>query len=38
MSRMKKEKSIDVLNTLIEIDNDRIEGYETLQKRLKNKI
>ncbi|MFV5695362.1 ferritin-like domain-containing protein [Flavobacterium sp. LB3P122] len=26
---MDKEKSIDVLNTLIEINNDRIEGYET---------
>jgi uncharacterized protein (TIGR02284 family) len=26
------EKSIDVLNTLIEINNDRIEGYETTSK------
>ncbi|MFV8270979.1 PA2169 family four-helix-bundle protein [Flavobacterium sp. GT2N3] len=26
---MNQEKSIDVLNTLIEINNDRIEGYET---------
>jgi len=26
---MDNEKSIDVLNTLIEINNDRIEGYET---------
>lgn len=26
---MDKDKSIDVLNTLIEINNDRIEGYET---------
>jgi len=26
---MENEKSIDVLNTLIEINNDRIEGYET---------
>ena len=26
---MDKEKSIDVLNTLIEINNDRIEGYKT---------
>ncbi|MFV8377038.1 PA2169 family four-helix-bundle protein [Flavobacterium sp. LB1P62] len=26
---MDQEKSIDVLNTLIEINNDRIEGYET---------
>ncbi|MBK5285133.1 MAG: PA2169 family four-helix-bundle protein [Bacteroidia bacterium] len=29
---MKKEKSINVLNTLIEINNDRIEGYETASK------
>lgn len=26
---MKKEKTIDVLNSLITINNDRIEGYET---------
>ncbi|MFV5690363.1 DUF2383 domain-containing protein [Flavobacterium sp. ZT3R25] len=26
---MDQEKSIDVLNTLIEINNDRIEGYKT---------
>ena len=26
---MNKEKSIDVLNTLIKINNDRIEGYQT---------
>src|SRR4030095_5748687 len=26
---MKKNKSIDVLNSLIEINNDRIQGYET---------
>lgn len=26
---MEKEKTIDVLNTLIEINNDRIEGYDT---------
>jgi len=26
---MNNEKTIDVLNTLIEINNDRIEGYET---------
>jgi uncharacterized protein (TIGR02284 family) len=26
---MENEKSIDVLNTLIEINNDRIEGYKT---------
>ena len=29
---MDNEKSIDVLNTLIEINNDRIEGYETASK------
>lgn len=29
---MDKKKSIDVLNTLIEINNDRIEGYETASK------
>ncbi len=29
---MNKEKSIDVLNTLVEINNDRIEGYETASK------
>lgn len=29
---MEKDKSIDVLNTLIEINNDRIEGYETASK------
>jgi uncharacterized protein (TIGR02284 family) len=29
---MDKTKSIDVLNTLIEINNDRIEGYETASK------
>ena len=27
-----EEKSIDVLNKLIEINNDRIEGYETASK------
>lgn len=32
---MNKEKSIDVLNTLIEINNDRIEGYETASKETK---
>lgn len=26
---MKNEKTVDVLNTLVEINNDRIEGYET---------
>ena len=29
---MDNKKSIDVLNTLIEINNDRIEGYETASK------
>lgn len=29
---MNKEKSIEVLNTLIEINNDRIAGYETAAK------
>jgi uncharacterized protein (TIGR02284 family) len=29
---MDKEKSIDVLNSLIEINNDRIEGYDTASK------
>ena len=29
---MDKEKSIEVLNTLIEINNDRIAGYETASK------
>jgi uncharacterized protein (TIGR02284 family) len=29
---MNKEKSIDVLNSLIEINNDRIEGYKTASK------
>ncbi len=29
---MDKEKTIDVLNTLIQINNDRIEGYETASK------
>jgi uncharacterized protein (TIGR02284 family) len=29
---MEKDKSIDVLNNLIEINNDRIEGYETASK------
>lgn len=29
---MKKEKAIEVLNTLITINNDRIEGYETASK------
>ena len=30
---MKKEKSIEVLNSLITINNDRIEGYETASKQ-----
>ena len=29
---MEKEKTIDVLNTLIQINNDRFEGYETAFK------
>jgi uncharacterized protein (TIGR02284 family) len=29
---MENEKAIDVLNTLVEINNDRIEGYETATK------
>ena len=29
---MSNEKTIDVLNSLIEINNDRIEGYETASK------
>jgi len=29
---MDNEKTVDVLNTLIEINNDRIEGYETASK------
>lgn len=29
---MEQEKTIDVLNTLITINNDRIEGYETAAK------
>lgn len=29
---MENEKTIDVLNTLITINNDRIEGYETANK------
>jgi hypothetical protein len=29
---MEKEKTIEVLNSLITISNDRIEGYETASK------
>lgn len=29
---MNNEKAIEVLNTLVEINNDRIEGYETASK------
>jgi uncharacterized protein (TIGR02284 family) len=29
---MKNEKTVDVLNKLVEINNDRIEGYETAAK------
>ncbi len=32
---MKNEKQIDVLNKLIEINNDRIEGYETASEETK---
>ncbi|MCC7453297.1 MAG: hypothetical protein IT222_03950, partial [Crocinitomix sp.] len=32
---MKNEKSIEVLTTLITINNDRIEGYETASKESK---
>lgn len=34
---MDMEKSIDVLNTLIEINNDRIEGYETASEETEEK-
>ena len=33
---MKKNKSIDVLNSLIEINNDRIQGYETAMEESKD--
>jgi uncharacterized protein (TIGR02284 family) len=33
---MKSEKTIDVLNNLIQINNDRIEGYETASKETKD--
>lgn len=29
---MENEKTIDVLNTLVKINNDRTEGYETALK------
>lgn len=29
---MNNEKTVDILNSLIEINNDRIEGYETASK------
>ncbi len=32
---MNNEKTLEVLNTLIEINNDRIEGYETASKETK---
>jgi uncharacterized protein (TIGR02284 family) len=32
---MKNEKAIDVLNSLVTINNDRIEGYETASKETK---
>lgn len=31
-NKMENEKTVDVLNTLITINNDRIEGYETAAK------
>ena len=34
---MKSEKTIEVLNTLITINNDRIEGYETAAKETDEK-
>lgn len=33
---MENQKSIDALNELIEINNDRIEGYETAAKETKS--
>jgi len=33
---MDNQKSIDVLNKLVEINNDRIEGYETALKETKD--
>jgi uncharacterized protein (TIGR02284 family) len=32
LMNMENQKSIDALNSLIEINNDRIEGYETASK------
>jgi uncharacterized protein (TIGR02284 family) len=32
LNKMETEKTIEVLNTLITINNDRIEGYETAAK------
>ena len=32
METMEKEKTVDVLNDLVEINNDRIEGYEKAGK------
>jgi uncharacterized protein (TIGR02284 family) len=32
---MKNEKTIEVLNTLVQINNDRIEGYETASEETK---
>ena len=34
---MENEKTIEVLNTLIQINNDRFEGYETAFKETKEK-
>lgn len=33
---MENQKSIDALNKLIEINNDRVEGYETASKEAKD--
>jgi hypothetical protein len=33
---MYQEKAIDLLNKLIIINNDRIEGYETVSKETEN--
>lgn len=34
---MNKEKTIDVLNTLVMINNDRIEGYKTASENVKER-
>ena len=35
-SKMENSKSIDKLNKLVEINNDRVEGYETAAKEMEN--